>query len=145
MTLLVDEARLREHVSMRACIDAVERAFAAAGRGHMELMPRRVVSAGAGARLHSLAAASDELGYAFSLTYSGTPAGADRAQVEGAFSLDDVCAELGSVVAGRTQWRCRPGERTLYASCGSAVEAFGAPVGALERVRQVDLPEVHFE
>jgi ornithine cyclodeaminase/alanine dehydrogenase-like protein (mu-crystallin family) len=326
MTLLVPEGQLREHVSMRACIDAVERAFAAAGRGHMELLPRRVVSAGAGARLHSLAAASDELGYVFSLTYSGTPAGANKnttsvnrrqkiftlfdaatgacvailggrylswlntgamgavairhlsapdatslavigsgrqaraallgalevrsltdvrvwsrnpanaralvaefpairglravadvrdavrdveivttvttahepvvlgewladgvhvnsigahypdrrevdtaavvgstvfvdtmttaaaekgelliPQVEGVFSLDDVCAELGSVVAGRTQWRRHPGERTLYASCGSAVEAFGAAVGALERVRGMDLPEVHFE
>jgi ornithine cyclodeaminase/alanine dehydrogenase-like protein (mu-crystallin family) len=326
MTLLVPEAQVREHVTMRACIDAVERAFAAAGRGHLELTPRRVVSAGTGARLHSLTAASDELGYVFSLTYSGTPAGADKntttvnrrqkvftlfdaatgaciailggrylswldtgamgavairhlaapdasslaligsgrqaraallgalevrpltdvrvwsrnadharsfvaefptvrglravasvreavrdveivttvttahepvllgewlpdgvhvnsigahypdrrevdtaavigstvfvdtmptasaekgelliPQAEGAFSLEDVRAELGTVVAGRAGWQRQPAERTFYASCGSAVEAFGAAVGALEHVRAADLPQVSFD
>jgi ornithine cyclodeaminase/alanine dehydrogenase-like protein (mu-crystallin family) len=66
-------------------------------------------------------------------------------QAEGAFSMDDVRAELGAVVAGLADWERRPGERTLFASCGSAVEAFGAAVGAWEWARGADLPAVSFD
>ena len=319
MTLLVSDEEVRANLSMRDCIAGVERAFAAAGLGFMDLLERRVISAQGGARIHSLVAASQELGFLFSLIYSGTPAGqnkntttvnkrqkvftlfdagtgecaailggrylswlntgamgavainhlsdpaasslavvgsgnqaraailgavevrelsdirvvsrrrqraeqlradlADRVQVhvagsvqeavdgadivvtattspspvlyaewlapgahvntigahypdrrevdtqtvttsivfvdalktaraekgelllaqrEGMFDFSQVRAELGAVVAGDTDWRRRPGERTLFCSCGSAVEAFGAAVAALEVVGRVD-------
>jgi len=78
MTLLVSDEDVRASLSMRDCIAAVERAFVAAGRGQLDLLERRVVSAQGGARIHSLAAASQELGYLFSLVYSGTPEGQDK-------------------------------------------------------------------
>jgi len=58
------------------------------------------------------------------------------AEREGAFDVGDVRAELGAVVAGGAGWRRGPDERTLYASCGSAIEAFGAAVAALSHAFQ---------
>lgn len=56
------------------------------------------------------------------------------AEKEGHFSFDDVAAELGQVVAGETSWQRSPGENTVFASCGSAIESVGAAMGALEAV-----------
>lgn len=56
------------------------------------------------------------------------------AEKEGLFSFEEVAAELGQVVAGRTSWRRSPGENTTFASCGSAIESLGAAVSALEAI-----------
>lgn len=56
------------------------------------------------------------------------------AESEGAFSFDDVVCELGGLVAGTCGWTRSEGERTLFASCGSAIESMGAAIGALEAV-----------
>lgn len=56
------------------------------------------------------------------------------AEAEGAFSFDQVKAELGDIVAGRVDWHRSAGERTLFASSGSAIESMGAPLGALKAI-----------
>ncbi|HSG79888.1 MAG TPA: hypothetical protein VLD62_09935 [Acidimicrobiia bacterium] len=56
------------------------------------------------------------------------------AEREGAFSFDDVVGELGHLIAGKSDWVRSDGERTLFASCGSAIESMGAALGALASV-----------
>lgn len=56
------------------------------------------------------------------------------AEQEGAFSFDQVKAELGEVVDGRVSWQRSRGERTLFASSGSAIESMGAPLGAVRAI-----------
>lgn len=60
------------------------------------------------------------------------------AEREGAFSFEDVCAELGEVVDGRIDWSRSQSERTLFASSGSAIESMGAPVGALKAIPELE-------
>ncbi len=56
------------------------------------------------------------------------------AERDRAFSFDEVVGELGQLVAGTCDWLRSDGERTLFASCGSAIESMGAALGALEAV-----------
>lgn len=157
MPLLLGEQALRTHYSMSACIDAVERAYAAAGRGRLWLLPRRVVSAGEeGTRLHSLSAASDEMGYLLSLNYSGTPHGVNKNTTtvnrrHKVFSLFDVgsgaCEAIlggrylswlntGAMGAVGIKHLSAPDARSL-AIVGSGAQARSALLGALE-VRDLD-------
>lgn len=156
-TLLLSDDVLRTHLSMRTCIDAVERAFAAVGRGRLQLVPRRVVAAGeGGTRVHTLAAASDELGYLFSLTYPGTPKGADKNLTsvnrrQKVFTLLDaatgacvaICGgrylswlNTGAMGAVAIRHLSAPDARSL-AIVGAGRQARAALLGALE-VRDLD-------
>lgn len=156
MTILISDSDIRDHFTMRACIDEVERAFTAAGRGRLQLVPRRVVSAGDGARLHSLSAASDELGYLFSLVYSGTPAGADKntttvSRRQKVFSLFDArTGGCEAIIGGRyLSWlntgamgavaieHLAAADASSLALIGSGRQARAALLGALE-VRELD-------
>ena len=151
MTLLISDEDVRAGLSMRACVDAVERAFAAAGRGQVDLLERRVVSAQGGARIHSLAAASAELGFLFSLVYSGTPDGQDKnatpvSRRQKVFTLFD--AESGAceaVLGGRYLSWLNTGamgavairhlatpEATSLAVVGTGLQARAAILGAVE-------------
>jgi alanine dehydrogenase len=56
------------------------------------------------------------------------------AEREGAFSFGQVVGELGELVAGTCDWTRSDGERTLFASCGSAIESIGAAIGALNAI-----------
>lgn len=56
------------------------------------------------------------------------------AERAGAFSFGEVVGELGQLVAGTCDWARSGGERTLFASCGSAIESMGAALGALEAI-----------
>ncbi|HEY5651466.1 MAG TPA: ornithine cyclodeaminase family protein [Acidimicrobiia bacterium] len=60
------------------------------------------------------------------------------AERDGAFSYDEVVGELGGLVAGTCDWTRSAGERTLFASCGSAIESMGAAVGVLEAIPDED-------
>lgn len=78
MTALISDEQVRKHVSMQACIDAVEDAFAKAGRGSFDVSERKVVSVPGQARLMSLTAASAGFGHLVANIYSGAPAGVDK-------------------------------------------------------------------
>lgn len=78
MTVLISDDLVRKHVSMRSCIDAVEEAFAEAGRGGFDVSERKVVSVPGQARLMSLTAASFESGHLVANIYTGAPAGVDK-------------------------------------------------------------------
>lgn len=78
MTALITDDQVRAHVTMDRCIDAVESAFAAAGRGGFSVSERKVVAVEGGARLLSLTAGSGELGMLVANVYSGAPAGQSK-------------------------------------------------------------------
>lgn len=108
MTLLVPDKTARENFTMRMCVESVESAYAAAGRGNLDLMERRVVAVeDGGARMHSLAAASGELGYLFSLAYVGAPPGQDKnltavSRRDEVFTLFDAATGgVDAIMAGR--------------------------------------------
>lgn len=78
MTYLITDQQVRDHFSMRQCIDAVEEAFAAAGRSAFEVSERKTVGVPEQARLHSLTAASSDMGHLVANIYTGAPAGHDK-------------------------------------------------------------------
>ena len=151
MTLLISDDEVRANLSMGACVEAVERAFAAAGRGHVDVLARRVISAQGGARIHSLAAASAELGYLFSLTYSGTPKGQDKntttvSRRQKVFTLfDAVTGGCEAILGGRyLSWlntgamgavaikHLSAADATSLAVVGSGQQARAAILGAVQ-------------
>lgn len=78
MTTLISDQQIRDHFSMAQCIDAVEKAFAAAGRGAFDVSERKTVGVPDQARLHSLTAASTGMGYLVANIYTGAPPGHDK-------------------------------------------------------------------
>lgn len=151
VTLLISDQTVRDHFPMSACIASVESAFAAAGRARLELVERRVVAAGDGARIHSLSAASQELGYLFSLVYSGTPTGEDKNVTsvnrrQKVFTLFDVTTgACEAIIGGRhLSWlntgamgavaikHLAPPDASSLAIIGSGRQARAALLGALE-------------
>jgi ornithine cyclodeaminase len=78
MTVLISDEQVRKYVSMESCIDAVEEAFAKAGRGNFDVSERKVVSVASKARLMSLTAASEGFGHLVANIYSGAPTGVDK-------------------------------------------------------------------
>ena len=80
MAILISDDQVRTHFSMSQCVEAVEAAFAAAGRGGFDVTERKVVAVDGGARLLSLTAASPDLGRLVAHVYSGAPAGHDKRQ-----------------------------------------------------------------
>lgn len=152
MTLLVSDKTARENFTMRMCVRFVESAYAAAGRGNLDLIERRVVAVNdGGARLHSLAAASGELGYLFSLVYAGTPPGQDKnlttvSRRDKVFTLFDAATGgVDAIMAGRYLSWLNTGamgavairhlsapEASSLAIIGSGRQARAALLGALE-------------
>lgn len=78
MTTIISDKQVRDHFSMSRCIEAVEKAFTAAGRGVFAITERKLVSLPDRARLHSLTAASSNLGRLVANIYTGAPAGHDK-------------------------------------------------------------------
>lgn len=157
MTLLVSDKTARDNFTMGMCVEAVESAYAAAGRGNLDLIERRVVAVeDGGARLQSLAAASGELGYLFSLVYPGTPPHQDKNLTtvnrrDKVFTLFDAATGgVAAIIAGRyLSWlntgamgavaikHLSAAHASSLAIIGSGRQARAALLGALE-VREVD-------
>lgn len=78
MTTLISDQQVREHFSMSQCIEAVEKAFEAAGRGSFDVTERKTVEVHDQARLHSLTAASTSMGRLVANIYTGAPPGHDK-------------------------------------------------------------------
>ena len=78
MTILISDEQVRAHYPMGECIEAVEQAFEAAGRGGFDVTERKVVAVEEGARLLSLTAGSAELGRLVAHVYTGAPTGHDK-------------------------------------------------------------------
>lgn len=78
MTALISDDAIRRYYSMGQCVEAVAKAFAAAGQGRFDVSERKVVAVDDGARLLSLTAASGELGRLIAHVYSGAPVGQDK-------------------------------------------------------------------
>lgn len=78
MTVLISDEQVRAHYSMAGCIEAVEEAFGAAGRGSFDVSERKVVSVEGAARLLTLSAASPELECLVADIYTGAPPGHDK-------------------------------------------------------------------
>ena len=151
MTLLVSDKTARENFTMRMCVQAVEAAYAAAGRGELDLIERRVVAVNDGALLHSLAAASGELGYLFSFAYVGTPRGQNKNTTtvnrrDKVFTLFDAATgAVDAIMAGRYLSWLNTGamgavaikhlsapDASSLAIIGSGEQARAALLGALE-------------
>jgi alanine dehydrogenase len=152
VTLLVSDKTARENFTMRMCVDAVEAAYAAAGRGNLDLLERRFVGVrDGGPLLHSLSAASGELGYLFSLVYVGIPPGQDKRSTtvsrrDKVFTLFDAATGgADAIMAGRYLSWLNTGamgavaikhlsapEASSLAIIGSGQQARAALLGALE-------------
>lgn len=78
MTLLIPDAVIRRHFTMRDCIAAVEAGYRAAGHGDVAVSERASLGVPGQARLLTLSAASGALGVSMSLAYTGGPIDVDR-------------------------------------------------------------------